>query len=164
MKKKIDTAIIGAGYVGLTLAIYMAMKGSNVIVLDHDEEKISNLKNGKSTIYEEGLNNVFLECISNGKLNFTSDANIVSSNWIIAISYFPGDIKKYIDVLKIIKTDGDKPPAIMIRGTVPLGYTRKFLLPELEKIFLNLISDSGFPGIKFEKKIDFTKLYKEKNN
>jgi len=38
------------------------------------------------------------------------------------------------------------------------------IYPELEKIFLNLISDSGFPGIKFEKKIDFTKLYKEKNN
>ena len=32
----------------------------------------------------------------------------------------------------------------------------------LEKTLLNLISDSGFRGIKFEKKIDFNKLYKEK--
>ena len=54
-------------------------------------------------------------------------------NWIIAISYFPGDVQKYIDVLKIIKTYNDKPPSIMIRGTVPLGYTRNYLLPELEK-------------------------------
>ena len=29
----------------------------------------------------------------------------------------------------------------------------------LEKTFLNLINDSGFKGIKFEKKIDFNKLY-----
>ena len=34
----------------------------------------------------------------------------------------------------------------------------------LEKALLNLVSDSGFQGIKFEKKIDFNKLYKEKFN
>ena len=34
----------------------------------------------------------------------------------------------------------------------------------LEKVLLNLISDSGFKGIKFEKKVDFNKLYKEKFN
>ena len=36
--------------------------------------------------------------------------------------------------------------------------------PRLEKVFINLLTDSGFPGIKFEKKIDFEKLYKEKSN
>jgi preprotein translocase subunit SecB len=38
------------------------------------------------------------------------------------------------------------------------------IYPRLEKIFINLLTDSGFPGIKFEKKIDFEKLYKEKSN
>tara|TARA_B100000768_G_scaffold173169_1_gene182151 strand:+ start:3681 stop:4106 length:426 start_codon:yes stop_codon:yes gene_type:complete len=38
------------------------------------------------------------------------------------------------------------------------------IYPNLEKIFLNLLNDSGFPGIKLEKKIDFEKLYKEKFN
>ena len=38
------------------------------------------------------------------------------------------------------------------------------IYPNLEKAFLNMLSDSGFPGIKLEKKIDFDKLYKEKNN
>ncbi len=36
--------------------------------------------------------------------------------------------------------------------------------PELEKIFLNLLNDSGYPGIKFEKKINFTELYKQRSN
>ena len=35
---------------------------------------------------------------------------------------------------------------------------------DLEKIFLNLLNDSGFPGIKLEKKIDFEKLYNERFN
>jgi len=38
------------------------------------------------------------------------------------------------------------------------------IYPNLEKAFLNLLHDSGFPGVKLEKKIDFNKLYKEKFN
>ena len=34
----------------------------------------------------------------------------------------------------------------------------------LEKTFLNLLHNSGFPGIKLDKKIDFTELYKQKSN
>ena len=38
------------------------------------------------------------------------------------------------------------------------------IYPDLEKSFLNLLHNSGYPGIKFEKKIDFEALYKEKFN
>ena len=38
------------------------------------------------------------------------------------------------------------------------------IYPKIEKIFLNLLNDSGFPGIKIEKKIDFNKLYNETNS
>jgi len=36
------------------------------------------------------------------------------------------------------------------------------IYPNLEKIFINLLENSGFPGIKFDKKVDFNKLYNEK--
>ena len=36
------------------------------------------------------------------------------------------------------------------------------IYPYLEKALLDLLHNSGFPEIKFEKKIDFQKLYKEK--
>ena len=35
---------------------------------------------------------------------------------------------------------------------------------KLEKILLNLLSDSGYPGVKFDKKVDFNKLFNEKFN
>ena len=38
------------------------------------------------------------------------------------------------------------------------------IYPDLERIFLNLLTDSGYPGIKFDKKIDFTELYKQRTN
>ena len=36
------------------------------------------------------------------------------------------------------------------------------IYPNLEKTFLNLLHNSGFPGITLYKKIDFNKLYNEK--
>ena len=41
---------------------------------------------------------------------------------------------------------------------------QKEIYPNLEVSFLNLLHDSGYPDIKFEKKIDFEKLYNEKFN
>ena len=38
------------------------------------------------------------------------------------------------------------------------------IYPNLEKSFLNLINNSGYPNIKFEKKIDFEKLYNQRFN
>jgi preprotein translocase subunit SecB len=38
------------------------------------------------------------------------------------------------------------------------------IYPDLEKSFLNLINNSGYPGIKFEKKINFEELYKQRFN
>ena len=38
------------------------------------------------------------------------------------------------------------------------------IYPNLEKTFLNLLNNSGFPEVKLEKKIDFKKLYNEKFN
>ena len=38
------------------------------------------------------------------------------------------------------------------------------IYPDLENLFLNLIHNSGHPGIKLEKKIDFNKLYNERFN
>ena len=38
------------------------------------------------------------------------------------------------------------------------------IYPDLEKSLLDLLHNSGYPGIKFEKKIDFEKLYNQKFN
>ena len=38
------------------------------------------------------------------------------------------------------------------------------IYPDLEKSLLDLLHNSGYPGIKFEKKVDFEKLYNQKFN
>jgi|TARA_B100001057_G_C22698055_1_gene890539 preprotein translocase subunit SecB len=41
---------------------------------------------------------------------------------------------------------------------------QKEIYPDIETSFLNLLHNSGYPNIKFEKKVDFEKLYSEKFN
>ena len=38
------------------------------------------------------------------------------------------------------------------------------IYPDLEKSLLDLLHNSGYPGIKFDKKVDFENLYKQKFN
>ena len=38
------------------------------------------------------------------------------------------------------------------------------IYPNLEKIFLNILNNSGFPEVKFDKKVDFNQLYIEQSN
>ena len=47
---------------------------------------------------------------------------------------------------------------------IVLCEVQKEIYPDLEKSFLDLVHNSGYPGIKIEKKIDFEKLYNQKFN
>ena len=47
---------------------------------------------------------------------------------------------------------------------IVLCYVPNKIYQNLEKIFLNLLNNSGYPNIKIEKKIDFYELYKSKAN
>ena len=38
------------------------------------------------------------------------------------------------------------------------------IYPDLEKSFLNLLHNSGYPNVKIEKKIDFEELYNRQFN
>ena len=40
----------------------------------------------------------------------------------------------------------------------------KQVYPKIERIFLDLLSHSGYPNVKFETKVDFDELYKNRKN
>tara|TARA_Y100000741_G_scaffold316796_1_gene263261 strand:+ start:27 stop:449 length:423 start_codon:yes stop_codon:yes gene_type:complete len=66
----------------------------------------------------------------------------------------------YASIIKIDEEIKDR----KIIEKIILCDAQKEIYPSLEKIFINLLSSSGFDNIKFEKKIDFEKLYNEKFN
>jgi len=49
-------------------------------------------------------------------------------------------------------------------GKILLCDVQNKIYPSLEKAFLDLLHNSGFPQVKFAKKVDFNKLYNERSN
>ena len=66
----------------------------------------------------------------------------------------------YATIIRLIdKIEDKKELEKIILSDVPTK-----IFPNLEKAFLNIVHDSGYPGVKLEKKINFNKLYNEKFN
>jgi len=109
--------------------------------------------------------------ISKYRLNIdiTSKAvkdGIIEVNTILKFTDKPEVLKKshfeitYTSIVKVNEKISDKKEMEkIILCDVP-----NKIYPDLERIFLNLLTDSGYPGIKLEKKIDFTELYKQRAN
>ena len=72
-------------------------------------------------------------------------------------SYFEVIYTSVVRIEDIVKEKKDLKKIILCDVPTEI-YTK------LEKILLNLLSDSGYPGVKFDKKIDFNNLFKEKFN
>ena len=73
--------------------------------------------------------------------------------------------KSYFEITyaSIVKIDEQIKDRKIIEKII-LCDTQKEIYPNLEKVFLNLLSSAGFPGIKFEKKVDFEELYNQRLN
>ena len=109
--------------------------------------------------------------ISKYRLNIDIDSKavkdgIIEVNTIIKFSDLPEILKKahfeitYTSIVKVDEKISDKKEMEkIILCDVP-----NKIYPDLERIFINLLTDSGYPGIKFEKKVDFTELYKQRAN
>ena len=84
----------------------------------------------------------------NTKLNFTDSKNSKKrSNFEII----------YATIVKIEEEVKDKNEM----EKIILCEVQNIIYPNIEKIFLNLLKDSGYPVFKIEKKIDFEKLYNQ---
>jgi UDPglucose 6-dehydrogenase len=126
-------AVIGTGYVGLVTGTCFAETGNDVCCVDIDKNKVQKLSNGQITIYEPGLEKLFLRNLKEERLKFTTnleegikDAQII----FLALPTPPGEDGsadlKYIlgvsdDLGKILKDY----KVIVDKSTVPVGTAEK---------------------------------------
>ena len=77
----------------------------------------------------------------------------------------PNEKKSYFEIIyaSIVKIDDEIKDKKDLEKIILCDVQNK-IYPNLEKSFLNLINNSGFPEVKLEKKIDFEKLYNKKFN
>jgi UDPglucose 6-dehydrogenase len=126
-------AVVGTGYVGLVTGTCFAETGNDVTCVDIVQDKVNKLCNGEITIYEPGLEKLFLRNLKEERLHFTTDlAKGVKDAAIIflALPTPPGedgsaDLKYVLGVAaelgKIIKDY----KVIIDKSTVPVGTAEK---------------------------------------
>ncbi|MBS1640607.1 MAG: UDP-glucose/GDP-mannose dehydrogenase family protein [Bacteroidetes bacterium] len=128
-------AVVGTGYVGLVSGTCFAETGNHVTCIDIDKNKVEKLANGQITIYEPGLEKIFLRNLKEHRLNFTTnlaegvkDAQII----FLALPTPPGedgsaDLKYVLgvakDLGKILQPTEFK--VIVDKSTVPVGTAEK---------------------------------------
>ena len=126
-------AVIGTGYVGLVTGTCFAETGNKVVCVDIDQSKVEKLSSGQITIYEPGLEKLFLRNIKEERLVFTTSLVSVVEDVemvFLALPTPPGadgaaDLKYVLGVAeelgKLIK--GYK--VIVNKSTVPVGTASK---------------------------------------
>ena len=75
------------------------------------------------------------------------------------------ETKSYFEIIyaSIIKIDESVKDKKDLEKIILCDVQNK-IYPNLEKAFLNLLHNSGFPEVKLDKKINFTELYKQRSN
>jgi len=128
-------AVIGTGYVGLVTGTCFAETGNNVTCVDIDINKVNKLKGGQVTIFEPGLEKLFLRNQKEGRLHFTTSIEEAIENAqviFLALPTPPGedgsaDLSYILGVAatlgKLLKPNEYK--VIVDKSTVPVGTAEK---------------------------------------
>ena len=121
-------AVIGAGYVGISIASLLAQK-CNVKILEIDEEKIDKINNREAILQDEEIKKIFELDL---RLTATSsiDEAVCDADFVIIAlpTNFDNKLEKFDTTLieeiipKIIKIKDDI--SIIIKSTVPVGFTK----------------------------------------
>ena len=136
-QKKI--AIVGLGYVGLTLALVLADNGFNVIGYDINNKTIDKIRKSQSPFYERYINE-YLNKNLNNNLFVTNNINKVNADVYIVCVGTPINTKTKKPNIKILSNAVtkvakiiNKGDLIILRSTVPTGFTRNKIIPIIEK-------------------------------
>ena len=128
-----NIAVVGTGYVGLVTGTCLAETGNHVCCIDVIEEKVNQLKNGKITIYEPGLESLFERNLEQGRLSFTTslEEGIKGANIIFLALPTPpnedgsADLQYVLQVANALGPLLESYTVIVDKSTVPVGTADK---------------------------------------
>jgi len=135
-------AVIGLGFVGLTLSSVLASKGITTIGIDSDRKKCSKIAKGIPTFFEPNLEKTLekslkkkliitnkLSSISNCDFIFITVGTPQKKNGEIDLSF----IKEIVRSVGKLISKNKKKPIILIKSTVLPGTMKQVVLPILER-------------------------------
>lgn len=151
-----NICIVGTGYVGLVTGACFAEFGLNVVCVDKDEKKISDLQNGIIPIYEPGLEEIVKKNLKENRIHFVTDIGKAVRKALvifIAVGTPPkkdgsADLSYTDEVAEAIADNMDGYKVIVTKSTVPVGtgdrIKRMISKRQKEKVDFDVASNPEF--------------------
>lgn len=126
-------AVVGTGYVGLVTGTCFAETGNDVVCVDIDKTKVEKLSKGQITIYEPGLEKLFLRNLREERLSFTTSLKDGIRDAVIVFLALPtpqgedgsADLKYVLGVAEDLGKVLNGYKIIVDKSTVPVGTAEK---------------------------------------
>ena len=136
-------SIIGAGYVGLVTGVCLAEKGHRVTCVDLDNEKVLQINDGISPIFEKNLEDLLRRNLATEYFTATTDLKkAVRGSEISIIAVDVPFVNKRVELKYLIRAAKEIGKTlkelkdyhvVIVKSTVPPGITDNVVLPILEK-------------------------------
>ncbi len=127
-------AVVGTGYVGLVTGVCLAERGNKVQCIDNNPKIVEKLNGGQVTIFEPGLEEIYLRNLKKGRITFSGnmeEAVIQSQVVFLCLPTPPGEdgsadlqyiLKVADDIGGILaRNPGVGYKVIVDKSTVPVG-------------------------------------------
>lgn len=132
-------AIVGFGYVGTILGVYLARAGFRVVAVESNPDVIATLRAGRSHIREAGLEDHLLPLVRDGSITLSPTPHAVSEARVVILTVgTPLEHGSAPDLSALRRAASDLAPhlrtgqLVIVKSTVPPGTTRSVTAPLLE--------------------------------
>ena len=134
-----DIAVVGLGYVGITVAAAFADRGVRVLGIEKRPEVVGLLRRGKCHIFEPGIDAVLKRTIGK-RLHVTAEWPARLPEIVVVCVSTPANLETRTPDLRNITDTADElarrlPPdgLVIVRSTVPVGTSRKLVLERVRR-------------------------------
>jgi UDPglucose 6-dehydrogenase/GDP-mannose 6-dehydrogenase len=134
--------MVGAGYVGLVTGVGLARMGHQVICVDVDDARVSNLNRGHAPFFEEGIEDLLREQLGNGFAATSDLADAVDRSDLTMLAVGTPFVEGQIDLSAVLGATRQIGAAlrvkrdyhvVVVKSTVVPGTTEQRVLPQLER-------------------------------
>lgn len=124
--------VVGAGYVGLTSAVCLAVKGVDTVCVDTDPARVAELSRGRAVIDEPEMDDLLATGLQRDTLRFTSDYRSLADCDIVFVCVpTPTNVDGSADLRAVDRavaelSDVMRPGTVVaVKSTVPVGTCRR---------------------------------------
>lgn len=132
IKVGIKVGVVGAGYVGLTSAVCVAAKGVDIVCVDTDPVRVTELRRGRAVIDEPELEELLVDSLRRQTIRFSSDYRCLADRDVVfvCVPTPTGDdgsadlrsVERAVSGLAEVLRPG---AVVAVKSTVPVGTCRR---------------------------------------